>query len=69
MRTGQRICQLDNNNNLDPRVEEDIKNRVEMIFENYSLEEVMEMNDLTPEEVVFLLYMDGHISEPESYLP
>jgi hypothetical protein len=53
----------------DTRVEKDIRNRVDMIFENYTLEEILEMNDLTEQDVVYLLFMDGQINEPESYLP
>lgn len=53
----------------DPRVERDIRDRVELIFENFSLEEILEMNDLTPQDVIYLLYMDGQIAEPETYFP
>jgi hypothetical protein len=40
-----------------------------MIFENYSLADLLEMNDLTEQEAIFLLYMGGYISEPEAFLP
>jgi len=43
--------------------------RVAFILENYTLEDVLEMNELTSEEVLMLLYMAGHIKEPEAYLP
>lgn len=55
--------------NPDRRVEESIRDRVEFIFENYTLSEILEMNDLTEQEVIFLLYMEGHINEPQSYFP
>jgi hypothetical protein len=53
----------------DTRHEQDVRDRVELIFENYSLEDLLEMNDLTEQEAIYLLYMEGHISEPESYFP
>jgi len=55
--------------NSDTRHEEGVRDRVELIFENYNLEELLEMNDLTEQDVIFLLYMEGHISEPESFFP
>lgn len=51
------------------KFKEDVENRIEHIFENYSLEEVLEMNDLTDREVIYLLFMEGHINEPEAYFP
>lgn len=55
--------------NPDLRAENDIRDRVELIFENYTLEELLEMNDLTEKEVIFLMFMEGHISEPQAYFP
>lgn len=55
--------------NPDTRTENDIRDRVELIFENYTLEELLEMNDLTEKEVIFLMFMEGHISEPQAYFP
>lgn len=57
--------QIDNDN----RTENDVRDRVDLIFENYTLEEILEMNDLTEQEAIFLLFMGGHINEPESYFP
>lgn len=57
------------NVNPDRRTEDDIRDRVDLIFENYTLEELLEMNDLTEQDAIFLLYMEGYISEPESYFP
>lgn len=55
--------------NTDTRHEREVRDRVDLIFENYTLEDLLEMNDLTEQEVIFLLFMEGHISEPESYFP
>lgn len=55
--------------NPDTRVEVDMRERVELVFENYTLEQILEMNDLTEQEAIFLLFMEGHINEPESYFP
>lgn len=51
------------------KYKQDVEDRVELIFENYTLEEILEMNDLTDREAIYLLYMGGHINEPESYFP
>lgn len=53
----------------DNRVEADIRDRIDFIFENYTLEEIIEMNDLTDRDVIYLLFMEGHINEPEAYFP
>lgn len=42
---------------------------IDHIFENYTLEEVLEMNDLDEKAVLYLLYTQGQIKEPEAYLP
>ena len=55
--------------NPDTRFEQEIRNRVEMIFENYTLDEILEMNDLSEQEAIYLLFTEGHISEPEAFLP
>lgn len=47
----------------------DISDRVEAIFNDYDFETLLEMNDLTPEDVFTLLYNAGQIREPETYLP
>lgn len=53
----------------DSRYRADVDDRIDMIFENYTLAEVLEMNDLEEKYVLYLLYMGGHIKEPEAYLP
>lgn len=53
----------------DNRSEADIRDRIEFVFENYTLEEILEMNDLSELDVIYLLFMEGHISEPEAYFP
>lgn len=47
----------------------DIADQVDLIFQNYSLEELLEMNEMTPEEAFQILYNQGLLSEPASYLP
>lgn len=42
---------------------------IDHIFENYTLEEILEMNDLDEKYTLYLLYTAGHIKEPEAYLP
>lgn len=56
-------------NTSDTRSEKDIRDRIETIFENYSLDELLEMNDLTAPEAFMLLYMDGYVNEPEAFFP
>lgn len=51
------------------RYKEDIEDRIDLIFQNYSLEKILEMNDIDERRVIYLLYMEGHIKEPEAYLP
>lgn len=51
------------------RTNRDIEDRVALIFENYTLDEILEMNDLSHEYAIYLLFMEGHINEPESYFP
>jgi hypothetical protein len=51
------------------QVEADVRDRIDMVFENYTLDQIMEMNDLTEQDVIYLLFMEGHISEPEAYFP
>lgn len=60
---------METNDRDNTRNEREVRDRVDFIFENYSLEEILEMNDITPEDAVFLLYMNGHIKEPEAYFP
>jgi hypothetical protein len=48
---------------------ENLEQRISSILADYSFVEVMEMNDLSEEEILMILYMAGHIKEPESYLP
>lgn len=53
----------------DSRMRADVDDRIDMIFENYTLSEILEMNDLEEKYVVYLLYVGGHIKEPEAYFP
>lgn len=46
-----------------------LEETIALILENYTIEEVLEMNELTDEDVLELLYMAGHIKEPAAYLP
>lgn len=48
---------------------ENLEQRISSILADYPFVEVMEMNDLSEEEILMILYMAGHIKEPESYLP
>jgi hypothetical protein len=41
----------------------------EEILKDFKLEEVLEMNDLTEEDVLEILLENGLINEPERYFP
>jgi hypothetical protein len=47
--------------------DEDELVRVEIlgVLENYDIYDILDLNDMTPEEAVLKLYMDGHITLPE----
>lgn len=51
------------------KYKDDIEDKIALIFESYSLDEILEMNDLTAHDAIYLLYMEGHISEPEAFFP
>lgn len=38
---------------------------IEKVLETYSLEEIMELNDLTDYDVLSILVEEGHVSLPE----
>lgn len=42
-----------------------MEHEVAKILEVYSFEEILEMNNLTEEDVVLLLYQEGYIKLPE----
>lgn len=51
------------------KYKDDIEDKITLILESYSLEDILEMNDLTAQDAIYLLFMEGHISEPEAYFP
>lgn len=40
----------------------------EILLSNFSLEELLELNDISEEEVIELLYDQGWLSEPENLI-
>lgn len=40
----------------------------EILLANFTLEEILELNDISEEEVVNLLYDNGWLNEPENVL-
>lgn len=45
-----------------------VRNIEDLLLVGFSLEELMEMNDITEEQVVVLLYEAGLIYEPENVI-
>lgn len=44
------------------------RNIEEILLANFTLEELLELNDITEEEVVELLHKQGWLSEPENLI-
>lgn len=44
------------------------RNIEEILLANFSLEELLELNDITEEEVIELLYENGMLHEPEQLI-
>lgn len=40
----------------------------EILLSNFSLDELLEMNDISEEEVINLLYDNGWLAEPENLI-
>lgn len=43
----------------------DLEDRIDMLVEQWSLEEIFEMCDITPQAVILFLYENGQIELPE----
>lgn len=42
-----------------------IRLEISGILENYDVYDILDLNDMSPEDAVLRLYMDGHIVLPE----
>jgi hypothetical protein len=42
-----------------------MEDRIDMLVEQWSLEEIFEMCDITPQQVISILFEGGHIDLPE----
>jgi hypothetical protein len=43
----------------------ELEDRIELLVEQWSLDEVFEFLDITPQQAILILYEGGHIDLPE----
>ena len=41
-----------------------VDEKIDWLMENYTLEEILELSDISPEEALRLLFLGGHIDFP-----
>lgn len=39
---------------------------IKLLLENYELEDILEQSDITPEEALYILFIEGYIEFPEA---